>query len=64
VVWTQPDDLTFDPQDPRKGIGSIFPGGFNVGMCDGATRFLLNTIEPKALKAVFTRAGGEMSDVR
>ena len=57
VVWTKPDDLAFDPQDPRKGIGSIFPEGFHAAMCDGSVRFVPNALDAKALKALFTRAG-------
>jgi prepilin-type processing-associated H-X9-DG protein len=60
VVWTKPEDLPFDPANPKKGIGSLFEGGFNVGMCDGSVRFVPKMIDPKTLKALITRAGGEV----
>ncbi len=60
VVWTKPDDLQFDPQDPKKGIGSIYPEGFSAAFCEGSAHFLRSTIDPKTLKALFTRAGGEV----
>ncbi len=60
VVWTKPDDLPFDPQDPKKGIGNLFEDGFHAAFCDGSVRFLRKTIDPKTLKALMTRAGGEM----
>jgi prepilin-type processing-associated H-X9-DG protein len=59
VTWTQPDDLAFDPKDPLGGIGSAYEGGFNTAFCDGSVRFLLRSINPKTLAALFTRAGGE-----
>jgi hypothetical protein len=60
VVWTKPEDLAFDPQDPKKGIGSLFPGAFPAAMCDGSVRILRTTIDPTTLKALITRAGGEV----
>jgi hypothetical protein len=60
VVWTKPDDLPFDPQDPKKGIGNLFPGAFPAAMCDGSVRILRTTIDPTTLKALITRAGGEV----
>ncbi|MGD0899389.1 MAG: DUF1559 domain-containing protein, partial [Thermoguttaceae bacterium] len=59
VIWTRPDDLVFDPQDPKKGVGGLFEDGFNAGFCDGSVRFIPKTIDPKTLKALVTRAGGE-----
>jgi hypothetical protein len=60
VVWTKPDDLQFDAQDPKKGIGSVNREGFPAAFCDGSVRFLRSTIDAKTLKALFTRAGGEV----
>jgi prepilin-type processing-associated H-X9-DG protein len=60
VIWTKPDDLSFDPKDPKKGLGEANAGGFNAAFCDGSVRFLRSTIDPKTLKALFTRAGGEV----
>ena len=60
VVWTKPDDLPFDPQDPTKGIGGLYEDGFHATFCDGSVHFIRKTIDPKDLKALFTRAGGEV----
>jgi prepilin-type processing-associated H-X9-DG protein len=62
VPWTKPDDLTFDPSDPSRlfGLGSNHPGGFNVALGDGSVRFIKSTIAIEALKALITRAGGEV----
>jgi prepilin-type processing-associated H-X9-DG protein len=59
VVWTRPDDFSFDPKDPQKGIGSLYEVGFNAAFCDGSVRFISRSIDPKTLAALFTRAGGE-----
>jgi prepilin-type processing-associated H-X9-DG protein len=62
VPWTKPDDLKFDQdaKPSRNGTGSPHPGGFNAAFGDGAVRFLRNTIDLQVLKALITRAGGEV----
>ncbi len=62
VPWTKPDDMPFDPADPKKGIGSLYGQGFIAAFCDGSVHFMQNSIDPKTLKALFTRAGGEQID--
>ena len=59
VVWTQPEDWTFDPQQPLAGLGNAHPGGFLVGMADGAVQFIAKTIDAKVFKSLLTVAGGE-----
>ena len=60
VVWTRPDDLAFDPKDPKTGIGSPQQDGFITAFCDGSVRFLSAGVDAKTLSALFTRAGGEV----
>jgi prepilin-type processing-associated H-X9-DG protein len=62
VPWTKPEDLSFDPAaaPALHGAGSPHPGGFNVSMADGSVRFLKNTIDLNVLRALITRAGGEV----
>jgi len=63
VPWTKPDaELTFDPAAKPSffGAGSPHPGGFNAAMADGSVRFFKNTIDLNVLKALITRAGGEV----
>ena len=59
VPWTKPDDMPFDPADPKKGVGSRYEQGFFAAYCDGSVRFIKKTIDPKTLKALMTH-GGEM----
>ncbi len=62
VPWTRPDDLPFDPQQPgaQFGAGSPHPGGFNALFGDGSVRFISNSVNLNVLRALITRAGGEV----
>jgi prepilin-type processing-associated H-X9-DG protein len=61
--WMDPTaDITLD--ELAKGInqgrvGSFHPGGINVGLFDGAVRFISPMIDVKILRALGTCAGGE-----
>ena len=43
-------------------LGSPHPCGFNLLFTDGSVRFLKRSIDPKLLRALFTRSGGEVVD--
>ena len=65
VTWTRPDDLPFDTAPnfrpaPLFGAGSKHPGGFNALMGDGSVRFIKTSINPQVLRALITKAGGEI----
>ncbi len=59
VIWSKPDDLKFDPQQPLAGLGDLRPGGFQSLLMDGSTQFIAKTIDPALLRALMTIAGGE-----
>ena len=59
VVWTKPEDLTFDSDNPTKGLGGLYEGGFWVAFCDGSTLFIRLPMDATKLRALFTRNGGE-----
>jgi Protein of unknown function (DUF1559) len=60
VVWSKPEDITIDPRNPVTGLLGHYAEGFHAAMADGSVRFFKKGIEPMALWALFTRAGGEV----
>jgi hypothetical protein len=58
VIWTKPDDFTPDEKNPLKGLLGLYPGGFNVGICDGSVRFVSQAVDPTVLKYLFQRDDG------
>ncbi len=68
VPWTKPDsDLPFDqnPKLERMGallteLGGHFAGGFNAAFCDGSVRFIRENVNPRVLRSLCTRNGGEV----
>ncbi|MDR1958101.1 MAG: DUF1559 domain-containing protein [Planctomycetaceae bacterium] len=66
VCWMDPtSELTYEEvlesgiNRSPEGIGSFHTGGLNVVFCDGAVRFLPETVDLEILKAILTKAGGE-----
>ena len=60
IPWTKPGDIPFDPNGPVPELGNFSPDGFNAAFADGAVRFISKRVDPKVLKALITRAGGEV----
>ena len=58
--WTKPEDIPYDKDKPFPATGVLHPGGFNAAFTDGAVKFLSRSIDPTVLKALVTRAGGEV----
>jgi hypothetical protein len=59
VPWTKPEDVAFDPQRTPR-LGGLFKGGFHAAFADGRVSFLRQDADPAALRAAFTRNGGEV----
>jgi hypothetical protein len=62
VIWTKPDDWQFDPNKPAQGLGHLSNGEFLAAFFDDHGQAISVSIDPKTLKALFTRAGGEPID--
>jgi hypothetical protein len=62
VTWTKPDDFEVDSSRPKAGIVGLRRGGFIAAFGDGSVRFIKDAVKPATLKALFTRAGGEVID--
>jgi len=60
VTWSRPKDWTFDPQQPRRGLGKTHRGGFLVQMADGSIRFISNNIDDETLRNLMTRNDGQV----
>ena len=61
VPWTKPADYQFDPANPLRGLGELYPrGGFNAAYSDCSTHFLPPQLDAAVAKGIFTKAGGEV----
>jgi hypothetical protein len=58
VPWTKPGDLKIDPDNPHRGLGGHFHGGFLAGIGDGSIRFISQTITKTTLQRAFTPNDG------
>jgi hypothetical protein len=64
VPWTKPEDWTFDPAEPAKGLGGHFPDQiFLCLFCDGSAHAIPTTAKKETLSALFTRNGGEIVEI-
>ncbi len=60
VPWTRPEDIPFDPKQPLPEIGGYNPDGTNALFADGSVHFLRKGVNPRVMKALITRDGGEV----
>ncbi|MDB5352566.1 MAG: hypothetical protein JWN86_3813 [Planctomycetota bacterium] len=62
VNWTQPDEVPVDADGAAIAarLGSNHPGGFSALFADGSVHFLKFTIDKATLRAIITRAAGEV----
>ena len=60
VAWSKPEDVEIDMRDPSTVMGKERPGIFQVGMADGSVRAIAQGIALDVLRAMLTRAGGEV----
>jgi hypothetical protein len=55
VIWSKPEGLPFDTNEPATGLGGQFEGGFHCLLCDGAALFLEHSIDPQKLRHLILR---------
>ncbi|MCA9058404.1 MAG: DUF1559 domain-containing protein [Planctomycetaceae bacterium] len=60
VVWTKPEDLLVDPDQPLAGLVATDAPGFHCNFGDGSAHFLPNTITAKTMNALLSISGGEI----
>jgi chromosome segregation ATPase len=62
VIWTKPDDVSFDVRKPLPWLGGQFSEIFHVAMADGSARSFPKGMDDRTLRALITPAGGEVID--
>jgi beta-lactamase regulating signal transducer with metallopeptidase domain len=63
IPWTKPEDIDYDPAKPLPKLGGWHAGGFLASLCDGSVHFLADTLAEEKLRALITKAGGELVTV-
>ncbi|QDT78432.1 hypothetical protein Mal35_18810 [Gimesia maris] len=58
ILWTKPEDITYDGKKLPQ-FGGYLEGGYNVGMFDGTAQFISDMIEKDILKSLLMIADGE-----
>ena len=62
IVWMQPKDIdagTFTKVGDPNGIWSHHTGGAHILVADGSVRFLSTLVDPKIVKGLISKNGGE-----
>jgi hypothetical protein len=59
VIWTKPDDLEIDLDNPKRGLTNG-KQPFNCARADGSAHVVPGDIDVEALRRLFTRNGGEV----
>jgi hypothetical protein len=62
IEWTKPADWEVDFTQPLKGLKDVGREYFVAARCDGSAHVVPMDIAPETLKALITRAGGELID--
>jgi hypothetical protein len=60
VTWSRFQEYKFDPQGPLPPLGRADKDGFNVVLCDGQVKWIKKSVDPAIVKALITRASGEV----
>jgi prepilin-type processing-associated H-X9-DG protein len=60
IPWTKPEDIPFNPNGPLPELGGFARDVFNVAFADGSVRSISYNVAPNDLRALITRAGGEI----
>jgi hypothetical protein len=63
VVWTRPDDLEIDEQNPIAGLVGLRDGLFLAAFCDGSVHMIPNTVDSETLDRLFIRNDGHAVNV-
>jgi hypothetical protein len=59
VIWTEPKDWQYNPQQPKRGLGKMRPSGFLALMGDGSVRMISSDTDDQVLRHLFERNDGQ-----
>lgn len=59
VPWTSPDDLSYSPKSPARGLGGHFDGFFIAMTLDASAYAIPTGVDEEKLRGLFTPDGGE-----
>lgn len=62
VIWTKPEDVVIDENNPLLSIIANDSDGFTACLCDGSARFFSKGIDTQTLNAMLSISGGEVID--
>jgi hypothetical protein len=62
VIWTKPDDWEVDLADPHRGLRADGIKNFVAARCDGSVHLESMDISTEALRAMLTRASGDVAN--
>ncbi len=60
IPWTKPEDIPYDPAKPLPKLGGYEPNTFSAAFADGSVRAIQNNVDQNILRALISRAGGEV----
>ena len=59
VLWTKPEGLPYNAENPGAGLGGQFEGGFAAAYCDGSVRFIPSSVPADTLRRLLLRDDGQ-----
>jgi hypothetical protein len=59
VIWTKPDDYSYDPKQPAVGFTSPYPDGRLLLFCDGSVHFIKQALDDDMLRRLLMRNDGQ-----
>ena len=62
MIWTKPEDILIDENNPLNSIIAKDTNGFAACLCDGAARFFSRDLNQGVLQALLSVSGGEVVD--
>jgi hypothetical protein len=59
VIWSKPDDFSFDSERPSAGLTSPYPDGKLLLFCDGSVHFVRQSLDDETLRRILIRNDGQ-----